>query len=335
MALVKFIGNTKEKMVDNIRDICGWGENIAIAVAYLKSSGYNSIKNTLLGKNIRILVGFDFWLTDVEPLRKILKEGYLCKIYKTPMSDDEKSYHPKIYIAKRKNEVRILIGSSNLTNGGLYSNIEGNILLSGNVDEPVISDVLEFFEEKWKSSLSKNLDNYLLNEYADLKSEYEKHTKQIHSKPSFVSKKDNISSRGNSVIICMSREHDMDNMYNKLVGVPIRAKKLAFENIKKGTRLFIYYIGHGISKVAEALGKPYLDNTVINEWKDGLPETYPVRVKTKLLHHYSTSIKMGKLQELGVCRVDTGTKIVGYHLQSSVIPISDNDGDTIEDELNQ
>ena len=251
------------------------------------------------------------------------------------MSDDEKSYHPKIYIAKRKNEVRILIGSSNLTNGGLYSNIEGNILLSGNVDEPVISDVLEFFEEKWKSSLSKNLDNYLLNEYADLKSEYEKHTKQIHSKPSFVSKKDNISSRGNSVIICMSREHDMGNMYNKLVGVPIRAKKLAFENIKKGTRLFIYYIGHGISKVAEALGKPYLDNTVINEWKDGLPETYPVRVKTKLLHHYSTSIKMGKLQELGVCRVDTGTKIVGYHLQSSVIPISDNDGDTIEDELNQ
>ncbi len=335
MCSIKFISNTKGKLIDTIKDVFDWAENIDIAVAYLKTSGYNLIKDKLNIKKARIIVGFDFCLTDTDPLIDILKKGHLCKIYKTPMSNDERSYHPKIYVAKKENEVRVVIGSSNLTNGGLYSNVEGNVLLCGDRSEHAVKGILEFFEEKWNSASSVALNKELISEYANMKSEYDAHIKRIHSKPSFVSKKYKISSKGISLIICLTKGHDRGDIYNRLVAVPIGAKKIAFDNIKKGTRLFIYYIGEGISKVVEALDKPYIDHTVIDEWKDGRPETYPVRVQTKLLHHFSSSIKLGKLRDLGVCRVDTDTKIVAYHLRSSLMPISDNDGDTIEQLLSQ
>jgi len=282
MVSIKFISNTAEKLVGNINQLFTWAEEIDISVAYCKTDAYNLVSKSFNGKKIRLLLGLDFCLTDVQPLRDILTKGYPCKIYKTPMTNDEKSYHPKIYIAKRKNEGRVVIGSSNLTNGGLYSNVEGNILLSGDTSEQGISEVLDFFENKWNSPLAKVINVDLINEYSTLKKKYEEHTKPVYSDPSFVSDKEKISSTGNSVIVCMTKAHDQGDIYNKLVGVPIGAKKIAFENIKKGTRLFIYYKGIGISKVVEALDKPYIDNTPVNEWIDGLPETYPVRIKTRL-----------------------------------------------------
>jgi len=330
MLSVRFISNTEEKLIDILSQLFGNAEEIDMAVAFVKSSGYRLIEDTLVGKRVRILLGFDFWLTDVEPLLNILKKGYACKIYRTPLSNHEKSYHTKIYIAKGNDTVQVIIGSSNLTNGGLCSNVEANVLLSGNKGHPEIQKILEFFEQKWKSSLAQDIDEDLINEYTELKSEYDTHVKRLDSQVSFISKRDKIRAEGNSIIICMTKDHDRGDIYDRLVGVPINAKKIAFQNIRKGTRMFIYYIGEGISKVVEALGNPYLDETVVSEWEDGLPETYPVRIKTRLLNRYTSSIKLTKLRTLGVSRLDTGRRLVSFHLRSSVTPISDNDGDTIQ-----
>lgn len=335
MTSLKFISNTKEKLADNLNKAFGWADEIDIAVAYLKTTGYNSIKSLLDQKNVRILVGFDFWLTDAFPLKDILNKAYPCKVYRTPMTTEERSYHPKIYIARRGNEIRAIVGSSNLTWGGLYSNIEGNILICGLKEEPEISEIMDFFEKKWRSSLAQYINANLISEYSILKQQYEVHTDPIYAKPSFAFRKERISSKGNAVIACMTEAHDRGDIYDRLIGIPIGANKVAVDNIIEGTRVFIYYKGIGISKVVEALDVPYIDNTVVDEWKDGLPETYSVRVRTKLLRNYVSSIKLGRLQQLGIRRADTGTLLVGYHLQSSLTPISDNDGDSIEYELSK
>jgi HKD family nuclease len=335
MISIRFISNTNEKLANNINQLFEWAEEIDIAVAYLKTGAFDFIKGLLSGKKVRILLGFDFCLTDVEPLRDILDKGYPCKVYRTPMTSDERSYHPKIYIAKKKNEIRAIIGSSNMTRGGLSSNIEGNILLSADKTESCISEILDFFEQKWRSSLAHDINIDLINEYAALQMEYKRHIERLHLKSSFVSKRDKISSKGNSVIVCMTKDHDRNDVYDRLVGVPIRAKKVAFENIRKNTRVFIYYLGSGISKAVEATDEPYIDFSIVNEWRDGFPETYPVRVRTQPLHHYVSSVKFDKLQDMDICRVDTGKRLVYLHLRSSVIPISDNDGDSIEKELSK
>ena len=61
-------------------------------------------------------------MTDSKSLEDIFREGFSCKIYHTPMTNEERSYHPKLYIAKKGNEIKIIIGSSNLTNRGFSSN---------------------------------------------------------------------------------------------------------------------------------------------------------------------------------------------------------------------
>ncbi|ABR55624.1 hypothetical protein Maeo_0031 [Methanococcus aeolicus Nankai-3] len=136
-----------------------------------------------------------------------------------------------------------------------------------------------------------------------------------------------------AVIVCMTKEHDKNDIYSRLIGVPLKAEKIAREYIDKGTRLFIYYKGIGIRKIVVAIDKPYIDNTVIEEWNDGLPETYPVRVETKLLGVSHNTLSLKNLQDLEIKRVDTGKIIVSYHLRNSLTPISDIDADAIQKEL--
>jgi len=38
------------------------------------------------------------------------------------MNNEERRCHPKLYIAKKGNKIKIIIGSSNLTNRGFSSN---------------------------------------------------------------------------------------------------------------------------------------------------------------------------------------------------------------------
>jgi len=50
-------------------------------------------------------------------------------------------YHPKLYIFRTAQEFRAIIGSSNLTEGGLRSNVEANVLIECNVGDEISSDL--------------------------------------------------------------------------------------------------------------------------------------------------------------------------------------------------
>lgn len=142
------------------------------------------------------------------------------------------------------------------------------------------------------------------------------------------------TTRGNSVIVTMSKSHDFGNIYNRLIGVPERHDTVARKWIAPGTRIFIYYMKIGIQKIVEAVDFPFLSREVIPEWKDGLPETYPVRVKTRFKHQSRMRVvDFARLQQLGVRHAETHTLIVPFHLTNSIMPISDDAGDKIEEEL--
>ena len=57
---MNFITNSKEKLIDRIKGIFSWAEEIDIAVAYVKTAGYNLVKNSLKNKKIRLLLELDF-----------------------------------------------------------------------------------------------------------------------------------------------------------------------------------------------------------------------------------------------------------------------------------
>jgi len=154
-----------------IRKLIKKSNEIKIAVAYLKKDGYNEIKEDIKEflkkkKHLWLLVGIArYYITDAYPLNMLLKlrkEKAKIKL----RYYNNRGFHPKVCIFKTGKDVTVVIGSSNLTGGGLRKNIEANILLSGNEQDKIIKDVFDFYDRIWRNSDLLNetiLKKYLKN----------------------------------------------------------------------------------------------------------------------------------------------------------------------------
>lgn len=112
------------------------------AVAFLKHSGIKVIEESLLqclenGGDVELIVGLDFKMTDpksIDYFLKLKKEHAKANLFcfgdKTPKAPNKTDvvFHPKIYLFEKGREKTGIVGSTNLTKGGLTSNIEVNTI---------------------------------------------------------------------------------------------------------------------------------------------------------------------------------------------------------------
>ncbi|RLI76462.1 hypothetical protein DRP04_12650 [Archaeoglobales archaeon] len=332
------VNNSDSKLIDLFKEFAESSREIDIAVAYVKSSGLELVKDVIHGKKVRVIFSFEFLLTDPECIEKLMEFGAECKEYKTSGSD-EIGFHPKLYIFKSEDLVRVVVGSSNLTAGGLVSNVESCLVIEGNYEDKIIIDIFNYFERIWHSSKANLVSKEDLKRYKLKKKEYERKCKIADDVINELKSEEGYT---NSVIVCMSKEHDLNDIYNRLIGVPARSKSLFFKWIKKGTRVFIYYTyknkGIGIFKIVKAVDEPLESEEVVDEWKDYFElkgEKYPNRVRTELIAKFSNPVTFDDLKRLNIIRLDTRVPITSAHLRHSVVPISDADGDAIENLLKE
>jgi HKD family nuclease len=85
------------------------------------------------GGDVEFVIGLDFYTTDAAVLQNLRalsksypKFGFYC--FSDP-SDNIVTYHPKLYLFESEGLVKSIVGSSNLTKGGLSENIEINVFL--------------------------------------------------------------------------------------------------------------------------------------------------------------------------------------------------------------
>ena len=152
--IVDFINNSDVKLIDLFKKFAESSKEIDIAVAYIKNSGLKLVKDVLCGKKVRVIFSFEFLVTDPECIEKLMELGAECKEYRTS-GNDEIGFHPKLYIFKGEDLVRAVIGSSNLTAGGLVSNVESCLVFTampkiclkkeviGKTLEKLIQDILK------------------------------------------------------------------------------------------------------------------------------------------------------------------------------------------------
>ncbi len=111
-----------------------------IAVAFLKYSGVQVIEQALSNclKNkgdIEIIVGLDFKTTDPQSMHyfiQLQKQVSNLKFYCYGDKDENKTgivFHPKIYLFEKGGETTGIVGSTNLTRGGLLTNFEVNVVI--------------------------------------------------------------------------------------------------------------------------------------------------------------------------------------------------------------
>ena len=103
-----------------------------IVVAFAKNSGVLRIKDSLekfraQGGIVNVYVGVDLGVTSYEALAALL----LCtNSLKIVHSENSQTFHTKIYHFLGKEKGLIVVGSHNLTCGGLWTNIESSALIS-------------------------------------------------------------------------------------------------------------------------------------------------------------------------------------------------------------
>jgi len=114
-------------------------EKVQIAVAFLKYTGIKVIEKSLIqclskGGEVEIITGLDFKTTDPKSIHYFInlkKEYSNTKFYCFGDKGKNKTdvvFHPKIYLFERGIEKTGIVGSTNLTGGGLLSNFEVNTI---------------------------------------------------------------------------------------------------------------------------------------------------------------------------------------------------------------
>jgi hypothetical protein len=111
------------------------------AVAFVKRSGTQHIRQPLLEfsnrAQVKLSVGIDLKGSSSEGLNDLLQATPNGEVF--VYRNSPRTFHPKIYLFKNEDRADIVVGSGNLTSGGLFTNYEAAVVASLNLN--ILSDL--------------------------------------------------------------------------------------------------------------------------------------------------------------------------------------------------
>lgn len=140
------------------------------AVAWVRRSGTRHLMPTLRaflqgGGEIRLIVGVDIAHTSFEGLEDLLSLAtFGSAITHVFHNEDSAVFHPKLYLLSNTTDARLVVGSNNITESGLYTNTEVALTIDDTPLSKVVVDAETSFDS-WRDPLhgmAKQLDAALL-----------------------------------------------------------------------------------------------------------------------------------------------------------------------------
>ena len=114
-----------------------WADRFVCVVAFAKMTGLSLFavrpkKRLAKGMRATFVIGLDFYQTQPELLTELmkLKDVGDVEVYMGAIGRNS-TFHPKLYLFQTDAETRTIIGSANMTMGGLRSNHEMSAELAG------------------------------------------------------------------------------------------------------------------------------------------------------------------------------------------------------------
>lgn len=153
---IRVIDNATQPVGNELLASLRWASDVRIATAFAKRSGVSMIieplKDMLVsGGAVQIIYGLDFRITDPEAMEQLTSldagyDGVTHYAYSGWELAFDHAFHPKFYMCTDgEGNAQVIIGSSNLTYGGLWKNVETNVVISGTVEEPAIAEASSIF----------------------------------------------------------------------------------------------------------------------------------------------------------------------------------------------
>jgi len=150
--------------------------DVRIAVAFASTGGLDLIRGALLqsldgGAQLEFIVGMDLAGTDPAALWALYQLGREqpdLRLYCCAHVREGCVYHPKLYVMQTSEETIAVIGSSNLTEGGLQRNDEVNAVIHGTGRDESICDVYAAYNRLKFGPHTIEPDDELLERYQAL-----------------------------------------------------------------------------------------------------------------------------------------------------------------------
>lgn len=120
-------------------------EHVLLSVAFVSESGVEQIEAKLktVAKKVHIFAGVRNEITSYQALARLLKIGGALNVVDTGARGIV--FHPKLYLVRGAHQAKLIVGSANLTLGGLNNNVEAGMLLdldlNNAADKSVVDDV--------------------------------------------------------------------------------------------------------------------------------------------------------------------------------------------------
>ena len=111
-------------------------ETAILGVAYVRRSGVSLVDTALraVAKRANLFVGIRNDVTSAQGLESLLALG--VRVFAVDTGSASVLFHPKVYFARGVDEARLVVGSPNLTAGGLNGNVEASLRLTLALPKP-------------------------------------------------------------------------------------------------------------------------------------------------------------------------------------------------------
>ncbi|MBU8916019.1 DEAD/DEAH box helicase [Bacillus sp. FJAT-29953] len=169
-------GNLLRELVKSMNEC----ERFYFSVAFINFNGLQLLLDPLKeaekkGIKGKIITSTYLNFTDAKALEKIREFNNVeLKVFVT---DKEIGFHTKAYIFEYRDSYKVIIGSSNITQSALKSNIEWNVQIITKENGRFIQDVLKEYDYLW--NMSNDADQDFINRYEEFLASF-KQTQRTH-----------------------------------------------------------------------------------------------------------------------------------------------------------
>lgn len=143
-----FTARTHARSVNNVLTLDKI-EVAIVSVAFANARGVSLIRQALasVGARASVFAGIRNEITTKQGLAALLELG--VRLFAVDTGGRSPLYHPKLYFARNKDAARLLIGSANLTTGGLNNNIEASLYVDLDLSIPDDAALAKSIEDEF------------------------------------------------------------------------------------------------------------------------------------------------------------------------------------------
>jgi hypothetical protein len=153
-------GTELRRNVDQLAGVDPFWDTLDIAVAWVRASGMAYLSDGLAnflgnGGRLSVIVGIDIQNTTREGLQALLDLEQYGNCETTVYHNEANGvFHPKLYLFRNEEEARLIVGSNNITQSGLYVNVEAGLQVDTDVNASVVAQAVDALAS-WKDTATR------------------------------------------------------------------------------------------------------------------------------------------------------------------------------------